>query len=226
MEGLPDGAAADRGGGAALSAGRVVLLRHGRTDWNGTHRFQGHTDIALDDVGRRQAERAAQELATLTPARIVSSDLARALGTAQPLAERVGLPVLTDPALRETHGGTWEGRYAAELRDDPSYLAWRAGDDVRAGGAESRSDVADRAAPAVLRWADDLGSDDVLVVASHGGTIRSVLGRLLGLPVDQWRLLGGLANACWSVIEPGHAGWRLTEHNAGSLPEPVLGDDQ
>lgn len=226
MEGLPDGAAAGRGGGPALSAGRVVLLRHGRTEWNGSHRFQGHTDIALDDVGRRQAERAAEALATLAPTRIVSSDLARALGTAQPLAARAGLPVLTDPALRETHGGAWEGRYAAELRMDPAYLAWRAGDDVAAGGAETRSDVADRAVPAVLRWADDLGADDVLVVVSHGGTIRSTLGRLLGLPVGQWRVLGGLANACWSVVEAGRSGWRLAEHNAGSLPEPVLGDDQ
>jgi len=226
VEGLSDRVAARRGGGGALSAGRVVLLRHGRTEWNGNRRFQGHTDIGLDDVGRRQAERAALALATLAPARIVSSDLARALGTARPLAERLGLDVVTDPALRETHGGTWEGRYASELLDEPAYLAWRAGDDVAAGGSESRSDVADRAVPAVLGWAADLAGDDVLVVVSHGGTIRSVLGRLLGLPVDQWRVLGGLANACWSVVETGRSGWRLAEHNAGSLPEPVIGDDQ
>jgi hypothetical protein len=49
---------------------------------------------------------------------------------------------------------------------------------------------------------------------------------MLELPVEQWRVFGGLANCCWSVLEEGRRGWRLTEHNAGSLPEAVLGDDR
>lgn len=209
-----------------MTAGRLLLLRHGRTEWNDSHRFQGHIDVPLDDVGRRQAERAAAALAGLTPAVVVSSDLSRAAETASPLAARLGLEVVTDPALRETDGGTWEGRYAVDLRSDPDYLAWRAGGDIAAGGGETRSAVADRAVPAVLGRASQLDPAALLVVVSHGGTIRAVLGRLLGLPTEQWRVLGGLANACWSVLEDGRAGWRLTEHNAGSLPEPVIGDDQ
>jgi probable phosphoglycerate mutase len=49
---------------------------------------------------------------------------------------------------------------------------------------------------------------------------------MLGLPVEHWRVFGGLANCCWSVLEEGRTGWRLVEHNAGSLPQVVLGDDR
>ena len=203
-----------------------MLLRHGRTEWNGSHRFQGHTDVPLDDVGQAQALRAADRLASLEPAKIAASDLSRAVRTAEPLAHRAGLEVVTDAALRETHGGRWEGLFDTQLREDPEYLEWSTGADVPAGGAETRTQVADRAAPAVLRQADGLDRSSVLVVVTHGGTIRCVIGRLLDLPVDRWRSLGGLANGCWSVLEQGRHGWRLTEHNAGSLPEPVLGDDR
>ena len=65
----------------------------------------------------------------------------------------------------------------------------------------------------------------LLVVVSHGGTIRTTIGRLLGLAPVTWESLGGLSNCCWSVLGEGARGWRLTEHNAGTLPEPVLGDD-
>jgi probable phosphoglycerate mutase len=203
-----------------------VLVRHGRTQWNGSHRFQGHTDVPLDDVGHAQAQRAADRLVTLGPARVASSDLSRAVATAEPLARRAGLAVVTDPALRETHGGRWEGLFDTQLREDPDYLDWSTGADVPAGGAETRSQVADRAVPAVLRQAAHLERSATLVVVTHGGTIRCVVGRLLELPVDRWRSLGGVANGCWSVLEEGRFGWRLTEHNAGSLPEPVLGDDR
>jgi probable phosphoglycerate mutase len=63
-------------------------------------------------------------------------------------------------------------------------------------------------------------------VVTHGGTARAVIGRMLGLPVELWHSLGGLANCSWSVLEERWSGgWRLTEHNAGTLPEPVTGAD-
>ena len=205
---------------------RVVLWRHGRTEWNDSRRFQGQTDVALDDVGRAQAARAAEQLATLKPQLIVASDLARATETAAALARLAGVEVRPSTALRETHGGTWEGQFADDLKTDPQYVAWLAGEDVPAGGSETRSQVGDRAAVAVRAAAAALDSGGVAVVASHGGTIRSVIGRMLDLPVDHWRVFGGLANCCWSVLEEGRTGWRLVEHNAGSLPQVVLGDDR
>ncbi|MBC3991495.1 histidine phosphatase family protein, partial [Streptomyces sp. AC563] len=81
------------------------------------------------------------------------------------------------------------------------------------------------AAPFVLAMADKLPDDGTLVVVSHGGTIRTTIGRLIGLDPHTWESLGGLTNCCWSVLGEGARGWRLLEHNAGTLPEPVLGDD-
>ncbi len=205
---------------------RVVLWRHGRTEWNDSRRFQGQTDVALDAVGREQAAVAAAQLATLAPQLIVASDLSRAADTAQALADLVQLPVRRTPALRETHGGSWEGQFADDLKADAQYVAWLAGDDVAAGGAETRSQVGDRGVAAVREVVAELEAGGLAVVASHGGTIRSVIGRMLSLPVEHWRVFGGLANCCWSVLEEGRTGWRLVEHNAGSLPQVVLGDDR
>ena len=70
---------------------RIVLWRHGQTDWNIASRFQGHSDIALNEVGIRQAERAAPLLLNLEPSRIISSDLIRARMTAEALAKLSGL---------------------------------------------------------------------------------------------------------------------------------------
>jgi glucosyl-3-phosphoglycerate phosphatase len=206
-----------------------VLWRHGRTRWNVEDRFQGHSDIELDDLGVAQATSAAQVLATLRPSAIVSSDLRRASATAGQLAALVGLQVVLDPRLRETNGGAWEGRTSREIAaaDADAYARWRSGADVPAGGAETRSDVADRAQAALDDALRDLPDGAVLVAVTHGGTARAAIGRLLGLPPQQWRVLGGLANACWSVLSGGvEGGWRLTEHNAGSLPQPVVGDDR
>lgn len=205
---------------------RVVLWRHGRTEWNDSRRFQGQTDVALDAVGREQAAVAAAQLATLKPQLIVASDLSRAADTAQALANLVQLPVRRTPALRETHGGSWEGQLADDLKADPQYVAWLAGGDVAAGGAETRSQVGDRGVAAVREVVAELEAGGLAVVASHGGTIRSVIGRMLNLPVEHWRIFGGLANCCWSLLEEGRTGWRLVEHNAGSLPQVVLGDDR
>lgn len=205
-----------------------MLWRHGRTAWNDEGRFQGQTDVPLDDVGLGQARRAARLLAALPPAVIASSDLGRARATAAELGALTGLPVRTDPALRETYAGNWQGLLAAEIgAADPDRLrAWRSGEEVRPGGGERRSEVADRAEAALTRLLPEVPDDGVLVVATHGGTARALIGRLLGLPLGSWHALGGLANCSWSVLEEETGrGWRLTEHNAGTLPEPVAGTD-
>lgn len=204
----------------------MVLLRHGRTAWNLERRFQGQSDIPLDVVGRSQADVAARHLAQLQPARIIASDLERASQTAAALGAASGVEVTLDPRLREMHAGAWEGCLGSDLADDVQYEAWRRGEDVPAGGGETRSQLADRATVAVDEFVGLLSADQVGVVVTHGGTIRAVLGRTLKLPYEHWRVLGGLANCCWSIIELDRGGWRLTEHNAGSLPEVVIGDDE
>ncbi|MFD5511906.1 histidine phosphatase family protein [Streptomyces sp. NPDC127051] len=213
---------------ATRNTGRkIVLWRHGQTSWNLERRFQGSTDIELTETGVAQARRAARLLASLKPAAIVASDLRRASATASELAAVTGLPVTHDAALRETYAGEWQGLTHEEIiaKYGEQYAAWKRGEPVRRGGGELETEVADRAAPVVLEHAGRLPEGGTLVVVSHGGTIRTTIGRLLGLDAYDWESLGGLSNCCWSVLGEGARGWRLMEHNAGTLPEPVLGDD-
>ena len=204
-----------------------MLWRHGRTAWNDERRFQGQIDIPLDETGERQARRGARLLAGIPPSVLVSSDLARATATAAQLGDLTGLAVTADPALRETFAGQWQGMLAAEIEqvDGARFRAWQSGAEVRPGGGETRTEVAQRALTSVLVHLAGVPAGGVLVVCTHGGTARALIGRLLGLPVDNWHALGGLANCSWSVLEEHTWLWRLAEHNAGRLPEPVAGTD-
>ncbi|MGW8064763.1 histidine phosphatase family protein [Streptomyces ziwulingensis] len=206
---------------------RIILWRHGQTSWNVERRFQGTTDVELTGTGVAQARRAARLLVGLRPDAIIASDLARAAHTAAELAALTGLGVTQEEGLRETYAGVWQGLTHEEIlaRHGEEYAAWKRGEPVRRGGGELETEVADRAAPVVLRHVEKLSEDGTLVVVSHGGTIRTTIGRLLGLEPHSWESLGGLTNCCWSVLGEGARGWRLLEHNAGTLPEPVLGDD-
>ncbi|WP_113704740.1 histidine phosphatase family protein [Nonomuraea lactucae] len=201
---------------------RIVCLRHGQTLWNVEHRFQGHSDIPLDETGLAQATRAASLLASLRPTLIVSSDLRRANDTALALARLVGLDVAVDKAFRERGGGQWEGLTRDEIaaRWPEEYVAWEAPD------GEPVGDVAARVAAAMRRWAARLDGDGLLVIASHGAALRLGICELLGLPEELWPVLGGLGNCSWSVLQEGRKGWRLLEHNAGTLPEPISSDDR
>lgn len=209
---------------------RVVLWRHGQTDWNVENRFQGHSDIPLNKVGEYQVTAAAKVLAGLNPDRIISSDLIRAQFTAAALSKITNLKVEINAGLRETDGGLWEGKLASENRASHGELfaSWYEGGDEAAGvTGERRSDVAKRAVAVIEKETTNFAG--TIVFVTHGGTVRSVLGSILKLPIPQWGVIGGLSNACWSILEltKHHTGskWYLAEHNAGSLPEPVFGDD-
>lgn len=207
---------------------RIVLWRHGQTNWNLENRFQGHSDIPLNETGMNQARRAAPLLLGLKPEKIISSDLIRACQTAETLAEITKLPVHIDPGLRETNGGKWEGKTGAENRavDFDRFVNWLDGNDEPAGQTgEKRSEIAERAVAAINRALDS--SISTLIVVTHGGTARILIGKLLGLPMNQWATIGGLSNAAWSILETGHhrPGWILVEHNAGTLPEPIYGEE-
>jgi glucosyl-3-phosphoglycerate phosphatase len=207
---------------------RVVIWRHGRTPWNLEGRFQGQTDVPIDEVGLAQARRAAALLAGLRPAAIVASDLQRAVRTAETLAELTGLPVGVDEGLRETYAGAWQGKTDTEIKAafPQEWAAWRSGHTSRRGGGETEPEVADRVVEAIHRALKGVAPRGTLVVVSHGGAARVAIGRMIGLPHNHWSGLGGLSNCCWSVLGAASRGWRLLEHNAGTLPEPVIGDDQ
>ena len=203
-----------------------MLWRHGQTVWNAERRFQGQSDIPLDETGQAQAERAARLLAALRPDMIVSSDLMRAASTAAPLARLTGLDVSYDKDLRERHGGRWEGLTDAEIRDQypEEYTRWAPPE------GETSAVVADRVAGALNRIVAALTESPVgsglAVVVSHGAALRLGMSRVLSMPEELFGVLGPLSNCSWSVLGLSGERRRLLEHNAGTLPEPVLSDDR
>ncbi|TDE08493.1 histidine phosphatase family protein [Jiangella asiatica] len=204
---------------------RVVLWRHGRTEWNAAGRFQGQTDVALDNLGRQQAREAASRLAALQPNLLISSDLQRAQDTIAALAGLVGLDVELDARLRETYAGEWQGCTSTEIasRWPDDYKAWRSGDPLlRVGGGESRQEVAERMFAAITDAAARLPEDGLVVLTSHGGSARLGIAAAIGLPLHRFTNVGGLSNCSWSMLREGDDGWILVEHNAGTLPTPVV----
>lgn len=195
---------------------RLLLWRHGQTAWNAEHRFQGHSDVQLNETGHEQARRTARYIAALHPDAIYSSDLVRAVETAEYLARLTGLPVQLEKDLRERGGGSWEGLTDAEIRTQypVEYAAWVPPD------GESVTIVADRAAAAFQRIADSLGSGSLAVLVSHGAAISLGISRLLGLP-ERVRVLGPLGNCAWSVLGRRDGHWRLLEHNAGRILDQI-----
>jgi len=205
-----------------MSLRRVVLLRHGQTDYNVAGRMQGHIDSHLSEVGRAQAVQAAPVLATMHFDRIISSDLRRAVDTAGIVAEAIGLPVKFDARLRETHLGEWQGRGVAEVDADyPGQISdWRSDPRWTPPGGESRVDVVARSLPVVEEiddeFADEPGEQSLLLVA-HGGMIAGMVSGLLDLPESVWPIIGGMGNCKWAVVarRADHPRWRLSGYNIG-----------
>ncbi len=217
---------------------RLVMLRHGQTDFNAISRMQGQLDSDLTDLGRAQAVAAAEVLAKRQPLLIVSSDLRRAYDTAVALGERTGLRVQVDTRLRETHLGEWQGltHQQVDAGAPGARLAWRDDATWAPHGGESRIDVADRSLPRGTEllagdpdWGDD-DSDRPVVLVAHGGLIAALTAALLRLPVDSWPVLGGMGNARWVQLSghgPADAGaadirWRLDVWNASAQVANVV----
>ena len=210
---------------------RIVVWRHGRTEWNVLRRVQGQTDIPLDEVGVEQAREGGARLASLAPHRIVSSDMSRASETAAALAGFTGLPVERDARFRERSFGEREGLTLAESWERfPVHMArWAAGEEPHIPGSETSAEAASRFVSAVQDYLVELQANQTLVIVSHGGVSRVGICDFLGFPRETWESFGGLNNCSWTVLEefgwPDAPRWRLVEWNAGTLPEPVMSDD-
>jgi broad specificity phosphatase PhoE len=146
----------------------LLLVRHGETDWNADGRLQGQTDRPLSDFGRRQAKLLAEVLQGEELQAIYSSDLARARETAEIVAERLRLPVVLDPDLREKDWGTWEGLTAVE-RDRVEFVG------------ESTETHEERTLRALKRISERHPGAGRVLVITHGGSMRRVQTAALGL---------------------------------------------
>ncbi|MFI7216786.1 histidine phosphatase family protein [Micromonospora maritima] len=205
---------------------RLIIWRHGNTDWNAESRVQGQTDVPLNALGREQARAAAPVLAALRPDAVVASDLRRAADTAAALAALTGLPVRSDARLRERHFGQWQGLALTEVaeRFPDEYARWRAGDPDPGAGIENLDDLGKRLG-AAFRDAADLAAGGTVVVATHGGGARQGVGHLLGWDHTVLRSVGSLANCHWTELRHDDVrGWHLRAHNVGLITQPALTD--
>ena len=200
---------------------RLIVWRHGNTDWNASHRVQGQTDVPLNTLGRQQAVDAAELLIKLKPDAIVASDLRRAADTAAALAALAGLPVRHDQRLRERYFGAWQGLTMAEvaLAYPAEHARWTAGQEV-GGDVESLDDLGKRVSEALLDAAALSPPGGTVVVATHGAAARQGVGHLLGWPVEQLRTLRALQNCHWvELTHDAKRGWQVAAYNVGAFTE-------
>jgi len=207
---------------------RLIVWRHGNTDWNASHRVQGQTDVPLNAVGRQQAVDAAELLIKMRPDVIVSSDLHRAADTAAALAALTGLSVGYDKRLRERFFGAWQGltmTEVAELHPD-EFARWTAGEEV-GGDVETLFDLGARVSAALEAAAVLSPPGGTVVVATHGAAARQGIGHLLGWPPEQLRTLRALQNCHWvELTHDKQRGWQVAAYNVGPftdrpVPPPV-----
>lgn len=198
---------------------RVLLVRHGQSEWNADGRWQGQADPPLTDLGRAQAHHAARSLGVVDA--IVSSDLQRAAETAAILAGELGVgPVVLDPDLRERDAGEWSGLTRSEIeRDWPGYLgppppvrpspaavavadpgdgpasdataeARRSAEPPRRPPGWERDDVLRERTLRALRAVHELVPDGEAIVVTHGGLVYELEG-MLDAPFERLANLGG-----------------------------------
>jgi broad specificity phosphatase PhoE len=160
---------------------RILLARHGETEWNRLGRWQGHADPPLNATGRRQAETLAAQLEGDGIAAVYSSDLRRASETARIVADHLGLQMTEEPALREIDVGSWSGLTRDEVRErfPEGFARWLVGEIGHDG--ETREELTDRVVAAVEEIAAAHPGQHVLVV-THGGAIRALRRHAAGDP--------------------------------------------
>jgi broad specificity phosphatase PhoE len=161
----------------------VYVARHGDTDWNAVNRWQGHTDIPLNDRGRAQARALAQRLRDVRLAGVVASDLSRAEETARIVAASLGIPLAyVDGGLRERSFGVFEGltREECETQHGEAWRAWLE-DKTMPQGGEALEALTQRVVAAVGRSARAVATEDAAVlVVTHGGSLRSLVASVTG----------------------------------------------
>ncbi|MCX7197416.1 MAG: histidine phosphatase family protein [Proteobacteria bacterium] len=206
--------ASETGGGTVTT--RVVLIRHGETEWNRDRRIQGQTDTPLSSLGRQQALAIGQRLKRERFTAIYASDLQRAWDTAQAigqaaLAERPdAVQPVADRRLREMDFGEWEGKTSAEIAASHPEAHARSKHrdaDFRIPGGESFRDLYERTVDAVTSLVDAHPGGTLCVVA-HGGILDMMYRHTHAIALDQPRVFS-LYNAAYNCLEHGDGRFRL-----------------
>jgi len=165
----------------------LFLIRHGETDWNKEGKYTGQTDIPLNEIGRQQVREAAKALKIHNPKVIYTSDLIRAVETAQLIAKELHIPIIQDKRLREINQGEWEGLHISEIhscygnqfishRDNPLIVSAPNGESI----AEVKTRVIDFLNEITVKH-----PSEQIVISSHGlvlGIIRTIA---MDIPINK-----------------------------------------
>ena len=164
---------------------RLILVRHGQTEWNANGRYQGQSNVALSELGRRQAEC----LAACFPAQgldaIYSSDLDRARETAECVGRKFGVPVQPEPAFRELSFGDWEGLTYQEISTrwpEEANKLFTAPDELKIPNGETFQDLQKRALAKIDALCKEHADKNVAVFA-HGAINKTILSGLMHIPL-------------------------------------------
>lgn len=197
---------------------RIILVRHGETDWNVEGRYQGQEDRPLSSLGLEQAELLAKSLRNLHIDHCISSPLQRSFKTCQFCADYHHLTVEADARLSEINHGSWEGQLAADIAAQypEAYNQWHSEPHLvqMPDGGENLEDVRKRAREAFDDYAQRY-PDQTLLVASHDAVNKAIICDLLGLNMSHfWQIKQD--NTCVNVLEYDKGVWRVVLINSTS----------
>ena len=195
---------------------KLVLVRHGETEWNKLGRFQGHCDIALNSRGLAQAKETARAVVEWKHSAVYSSPLQRTMQVAQEISQLGGMPVVGVPGFMELSLGDLEGVNGEAMRLDwpEVFAAWvKDPATVSMPNGESLGDLQDRAWNSLVELELAHPQDETLIIVSHNFAIRAMVGKLLEMSLSSFhRMSLDLSSIC--VIESDQRGRRLTRYNS------------
>lgn len=193
----------------------LYIVRHGETEWNKIGRYQGITNVPLNENGIAQAKACGNALKDVHFDRILSSDLSRALVTAETIRGNRQLEIKTDERLREINFGDWEKLLFTEIEERwPGLInqMYRRPDIVKVPNGESFQEVQDRAWSAVSDFLNENNEDETILITCHGGTIRTILCKLLDISISH----------CWNFSQENTAINRVFYNGMGESDHNIL----
>lgn len=193
----------------------LYIVRHGETEWNKIGRYQGITNVPLNENGIAQAKACGNALKDVHFDRILSSDLSRALVTAETIRGNRQLEIKTDERLREINFGDWEKLLFTEIEERwPGLIdqMYRRPDIVKVPNGESFQEVQNRAWSAVSDFLNENNEDETILITCHGGTIRTILCKLLDISISH----------CWNFSQGNTAINRVFYNGMGESDHNIL----
>ena len=195
---------------------KLVLVRHGETEWNKLGKFQGHFDIGMNARGKSQAKETARAVMEWNHTAVYTSPLSRTTEMAEEISQLGGRPVVPVPGLKELNLGDLEGVTGEEMRTGwpEVYAAWRDNPaPVCMPNGESLAQLQDRAWNSLLELEKAHGQDESLIIVSHNFTIRALIGKVLGMPLANFHSMSlSLSSIC--IVDCDQRGRRLMSYNS------------